>query len=138
VALFPKEADNLVGRSVFCSISKDDVGALQMSLSYPVAVAAAGAASQRIARAIGWLKTHFTASLQVEALARQVGMSPSAFHLHFKWMTALSPLKYQKRLGLQESSPADAGRSARSGRGIVPPRLRESVAVWWGVRTDVR
>ncbi len=66
-------------------------------------IAAAGAPSQRIARAIRWLKTQFTAPLQVEALARQVGMSPSAFHLHFKGMTALSPLQYQKRLRLQEA-----------------------------------
>jgi AraC-like DNA-binding protein len=66
-------------------------------------VAAAGAPAQRIARAIRWLRDHFVDSLRVEALARQVRMSPSAFHLHFKGVTGLSPLQYQKRLRLQEA-----------------------------------
>src|SRR4051812_31522287 len=66
-------------------------------------IASAGAPAHRIARAIRWLKDHFAEPLQVEALARQVGMSPSAFHLHFKGVTALSPLQYQKRLRLQEA-----------------------------------
>jgi AraC-like DNA-binding protein len=66
-------------------------------------IAAAGAPAQRIARAVRWLKDHFAEPLRVETLAKQVGMSPSAFHLHFKGLTALSPLQYQKRLRLQEA-----------------------------------
>jgi AraC-like DNA-binding protein len=66
-------------------------------------IAAAGAPAQRITRAIRWLKDHYADPLRVEALARQVGMSPSAFHLHFKSVTGLSPLQYQKRLRLQEA-----------------------------------
>ncbi len=66
-------------------------------------IAAAGAPAQRVARAIRWLKNHFAEPLLVESLARQVRMSPSAFHLHFKAVTALSPLQYQKRLRLQEA-----------------------------------
>ncbi len=66
-------------------------------------VVAAGAPAQRIARAIRWLKDHFAAPLRIELLAKQVRMSPSAFHLHFKHVTALSPLQYQKRLRLQEA-----------------------------------
>jgi AraC-like DNA-binding protein len=66
-------------------------------------IAAAGGPAHRIARAIRWLKDHFDDSLQVESLAKQVRMSPSAFHLHFKAVTALSPLQYQKRLRLQEA-----------------------------------
>src|SRR5581483_2032484 len=64
-------------------------------------VAAAGAPAQRVARAVRWLKDHFAEPLRVETLARRVRMSPSAFHLHFKAVTALSPLQYQKRLRLQ-------------------------------------
>jgi len=64
---------------------------------------AAGAPAQRVARAIRWLKDHFADPLRVEALAKHVRMSPSAFHVHFKAMTALSPLQYQKRLRLQEA-----------------------------------
>jgi AraC-like DNA-binding protein len=66
-------------------------------------VAMAGAPAQRIARAIRWLKKHFAEPIRVETLARQVRMSPSAFHLHFRAVTALSPLQYQKRLRLQEA-----------------------------------
>jgi AraC-like DNA-binding protein len=66
-------------------------------------IASAGAPAQRIARAIRWLKDHFADPLRVESLAKRVGMSPSAFHLHFKGVTALSPLQYQKRLRLQEA-----------------------------------
>ena len=53
-------------------------------------IAAAGAPAQRIARAIRWLKDHFADPLSIEVLARHVWMSPSAFHLHFKSVTAMS------------------------------------------------
>jgi AraC-like DNA-binding protein len=66
-------------------------------------IASAGAPAYRIARAIRWLKDHFRDSLQIESLAKHVKMSPSAFHLHFKNVTAMSPLQYQKRLRLQEA-----------------------------------
>jgi AraC-like DNA-binding protein len=66
-------------------------------------IAAAGAPAHRIARAIRWLKEHFAEPLVVEALARRVGLRPSAFHLHFKGVTGSSPLQYQKRLRLQEA-----------------------------------
>ena len=66
-------------------------------------IAAAGAPAHRIARAVGWLKEHFAEPLSVESLARLVGLRPSAFYLHFKEVTGLSQLQYQKRLRLQEA-----------------------------------
>jgi AraC-like DNA-binding protein len=66
-------------------------------------IAAAGGPTQRITRAIRWLRDHFAEPLSVTELARQVRLSPSAFHQHFKTVTALSPLQYQKRLRLQEA-----------------------------------
>jgi AraC-like DNA-binding protein len=66
-------------------------------------IAAAGGPAQRIARAIRWLRDHFAEPLSVGELAKQVRMSLSAFHQHFKTVTALSPLQYQKRLRLQEA-----------------------------------
>jgi AraC-like DNA-binding protein len=66
-------------------------------------IASAGAPAQRIALAIRWLKDHFADPLRVDFLARHVSMSPSAFHLHFKNVTGMSPLQYQKRLRLQEA-----------------------------------
>lgn len=66
-------------------------------------IALAGAPAYRIARAIRWLKDHFADPLRIESLADQVGMSISAFHQHFKNVTAMTPLQYQKRMRLQEA-----------------------------------
>lgn len=66
-------------------------------------IAAAGSQSQQIAGAIQWIKGNFSAPLRVDELAAQTGMSTSTFHHHFRAMTALSPLQYQKRLRLQEA-----------------------------------
>lgn len=66
-------------------------------------IAAAGSQSQRMARAIDWLKSNFTEPLRIDDLAEQAGMSTSTFHHHFRSMTALSPLQYQKQLRLQEA-----------------------------------
>jgi AraC-like DNA-binding protein len=66
-------------------------------------IATAGAPAQRVARAVRWLRDHFANPLRVEALARQARMSVSGFHQHFKAVTGLSPLQYQKRLRLQEA-----------------------------------
>jgi AraC-like DNA-binding protein len=66
-------------------------------------IATANSQSQRIARAIGWLKTHFAEPLRIDDVAREVHMSTSALHHHFKAVTAMSPLQYQKQLRLQEA-----------------------------------
>ncbi|GMV94853.1 MAG: AraC family transcriptional regulator [Candidatus Hydrogenedentota bacterium] len=66
-------------------------------------IATAGSQSQQIARAIDWLNGNFAKPLRVEELAKQSNMSTSTFHHHFRSMTALSPLQYQKNLRLQEA-----------------------------------
>lgn len=66
-------------------------------------VAHADSQSHRVAQAIGWLKTHYAEPLRIEALARQVHMSASSLHHHFRAVTAMSPLQYQKQLRLQEA-----------------------------------
>ncbi|MGL4369361.1 MAG: AraC family transcriptional regulator N-terminal domain-containing protein, partial [Spirochaetota bacterium] len=66
-------------------------------------LAVAGTHSRQIAGVITWLKTNFTQPLQVEKLAKMADMGISTFHHHFRSMTALSPLQYQKRLRLQEA-----------------------------------
>jgi AraC-like DNA-binding protein len=63
----------------------------------------AGSRTQRISRAIAHLKNHFAEPLPIEELARLAGMSPSTFHEHFRKITTLSPLQYQKMLRLQEA-----------------------------------
>ncbi len=59
--------------------------------------------SHQVARAIARLNDCFAEPLRVEALAREVGMSASTFHHHFKSHTAMSPLQYQKQLRLTEA-----------------------------------
>jgi len=66
-------------------------------------IAAAGSQSQQIARAIEWLKGNFSQPLRIDDLAGKASMSTSTFHHHFRTMTALSPLQYQKQLRLQEA-----------------------------------
>ena len=59
--------------------------------------------AQRIARAVALLRSKFDRPLPVDQLASEAGMSPSAFHEHFKTITSLSPLQFQKRLRLVEA-----------------------------------
>ncbi|CAM3720054.1 AraC family transcriptional regulator [Bordetella sputigena] len=59
--------------------------------------------TQRIARAIRLLREHYVRPLRVEELARHAHMSASSFHHHFKAVTAMSPLQFQKQLRLQEA-----------------------------------
>jgi AraC-like DNA-binding protein len=66
-------------------------------------IASAGSQSHQIAQAIDWLKSHYTLPLRIDDLAAQVHMSPSTFHHHFRALTAMSPLQYQKWLRLNEA-----------------------------------
>lgn len=66
-------------------------------------MATAGSQGNKIARAIDWLKENFTQPLRIDNLAAQVNMSTSTFHHHFRALTAMSPLQYQKWLRLNEA-----------------------------------
>jgi AraC-like DNA-binding protein len=66
-------------------------------------VTALGDATHRIAEAIQWLRRHFDQPLRIEEIAREFGMSVSGFHHHFRALTAMSPLQFQKQLRLQEA-----------------------------------
>lgn len=67
------------------------------------AIAQANGASGRLARAIGVLRARYREPIAVDALAQAAAMSPAAFHRHFKAMTTLTPVQYQKRLRLVEA-----------------------------------
>jgi len=58
---------------------------------------------RRVARAVAVLRSDFARSLRVERLAEIAGMSPSSFHQHFRAVTSLSPLQFQKQLRLIEA-----------------------------------
>ena len=64
---------------------------------------AAGSPSQQIAKAVAWLKQNFTQALHVDDLAARTHMSPSTFRQHFRAITSMSPLQFQKQLRLQEA-----------------------------------
>jgi AraC-like DNA-binding protein len=59
--------------------------------------------TRRISRAIGRLRENFDQPLRIDDLARELGMSVSGFHHHFKSVTAMSPLQFQKQIRLQEA-----------------------------------
>ncbi|RTM01849.1 MAG: AraC family transcriptional regulator [Hyphomicrobiales bacterium] len=63
-------------------------------------IASPDTALSRISVAIDWIRRNFAQDIRVEALAEMVALSVSAFHRHFKAVTALSPLQYQKRIRL--------------------------------------
>jgi AraC-like DNA-binding protein len=62
-----------------------------------------GGHTDRIAEAVERLRTSYNQPLRIESLARELGMSVSAFHHDFKAVTAMSPLQFQKQLRLQEA-----------------------------------
>lgn len=73
----------------------------------------------RVAQAVAWLRDNYAQPMNVEALAASLHMSVSSFHQHFKAVTSMSPLQYQKALRLQEarrllvSKTMDVGAASR-------------------------
>jgi AraC-like DNA-binding protein len=65
------------------------------------AIATLGDQSHRTAKAIAWVRVNFAKPLRVEDLANIAGMGVSTLHHHFRALTAMSPLQYQKQLRLQ-------------------------------------
>lgn len=66
-------------------------------------IASVGSQSHRIARAINWLRANYAQPLSINQLATHVQMSVSTLHHHFRLLTAMSPLQYQKWLRLSEA-----------------------------------
>lgn len=62
-----------------------------------------GGHTHRISQAVEKIRREFTRPMHIEEVAREVGMSVSGFHHHFKAVTAMSPLQFQKQLRLQEA-----------------------------------
>lgn len=65
------------------------------------AIATAGDQSHRTARAISGLRRNYARAVRVEDLAEVAGMGVSTLHHHFRTLTSMSPLQYQKQLRLQ-------------------------------------
>ncbi len=57
----------------------------------------------QIARAIAWLRSHYSETCRIDDIADIAGMSRSTFHAHFKAVTSMSPLEFRSQLRLQEA-----------------------------------
>jgi AraC-like DNA-binding protein len=87
-------------------LAKDEILIRLLRSPIGVRVAQMGFAESsvhRVAKAISWLRENFSQPIKVEELAELVHMSTSSFHEHFKSVTSMSPLQYQKVLRLQEA-----------------------------------
>ena len=85
---------NLLQREIIYRLLRGSLG------KHLRAIATLGEQSNRTAKAVGWLKANYTMPLRVEELASIAQMGISTFHHHFRSLTAMSPLQYQKRLRL--------------------------------------
>lgn len=92
----------------------------------------------RVAKAISWLRDNFSQPMKVEDLAELVHMSVSSFHEHFKSVTAMSPLHYQKVLRLQEarrlmlSTMMDAGMASQRVGYLSPSQFSREYSRFFG------
>ncbi|WP_017815055.1 AraC family transcriptional regulator [Paenibacillus shenyangensis] len=98
--------DDFDDNGLLLSLAEDEV--FIRLLRSPIGVYVAetvlsGSSIQRVAKAIDWLRNHFTESFKIAELADMVHLSESSFREHFKSVTAVSPLQYQKALRLQEA-----------------------------------
>jgi AraC-like DNA-binding protein len=66
-------------------------------------IALADSALAYLNRAITWMRDNYAEPVRIEDLARMSGMSTSVFHRHFRAVTAMSPLQFQKRIRLQQA-----------------------------------
>jgi AraC-like DNA-binding protein len=75
----------------------------------------------QVSHAIGWIRKHYAEPLRIDELASLAAMSASSFHRHFRAVTSMSPLQYQKQLRLQEARArllAESGDVAAIGFGV--------------------
>ncbi len=87
----------LIQREIHYRLLMSDQAALLWQIT------SAGSQSQRVAKAIDWLKVNYASPLRIEDLASRVQMSTSSLHHHFRKLTAMSPLQYQKWMRLNEA-----------------------------------
>jgi transcriptional regulator GlxA family with amidase domain len=87
----------LIQREIIYRVLRGRVGARLRS------VATLGDQSHRTAKAIAWIAANYAKPLSVEELAQVASMGVSTLHHHFRMLTAMSPLQYQKQLRLQSA-----------------------------------
>ena len=96
----PEDIDVLapsIIKEILYRVVKDEGGAIIRQF------ASTGSLAERIAKAISLIKHSYTEPLRIETLSKAAGMSSSSLHFHFKRITSMSPLQFQKSLRLQEA-----------------------------------
>jgi AraC-like DNA-binding protein len=88
---------DLIQREIFYRLLRSEQGAVLRR------IASRGSLSNRTAGAIAWLKQNYRKPLHIGELAETVHMGVSTLHHHFRAMTSMSPLQYQKQLRLHEA-----------------------------------
>ncbi|HTJ36448.1 MAG TPA: AraC family transcriptional regulator [Dactylosporangium sp.] len=105
----------LVKREILWRLVTGEQGAMVRQLGLP------DSSLSHIARAVRWIRDNYMESFLVEEVARQAGMSVSAFHRNFQAVTAMSPIQFQKQIRLQQARlqlAADAGDVAAVSRRV--------------------
>ncbi|MFH9084703.1 AraC family transcriptional regulator N-terminal domain-containing protein [Streptomyces sp. NPDC017673] len=87
----------LVKREILWRLITGDQGATVRQLGL------ADSGLSHISRAVRWIREHYAEPFRVEDLARMSGMSVSAFYRNFQAVTAMSPIRFQKQIRLQEA-----------------------------------
>lgn len=87
----------LITREILFRVLNGEQGALLRHLALN------NSRTAQVARAVAWVRDHFREPLRVDDLAKHVGMSATSLHRHFKALTQMSPLQYQKQLRLQQA-----------------------------------
>lgn len=87
----------LVTREILWRLITGEQGALVRQLGL------ADSSLSHVARAVRWIREHYAQPFRVEDVARLSGMSVSAFHRNFQAVTAMSPIRFQKQIRLQEA-----------------------------------
>lgn len=87
-------------------------------------IGSAGGRLEQVRRAIRWLREHYAEPMRIGRLAEVAGMSETSLHRHFKAVTAMSPLQYQKQVRLQEA------------RNLLLSRGRDMAAIGFAVGYD--
>jgi len=87
----------LIVREIIYRVLRDDQNSMIAQF------AMIGSHAHGISKALHWIRRNYARPLRIESLAKEVSMSPSTLHKHFKHVTAMSPLQYQKAIRLQEA-----------------------------------
>jgi AraC-like DNA-binding protein len=98
----------LIRREIIWKLLHTEHGPLLSQLAF------ANGHAARIGRTTAWIREHFAEALSITDLAAEAGMSVPSFHRHFKAVTSMSPVQFQKRVRLQEARRELSGASAIS------------------------